>query len=182
MSKTTQIVRIAFYSALALIMHYLESLIPPIFAFAPNVKLGLANLVTLVVLFTDGIKSGYAVTLIRCVLASLFAGNVTSLIYSLPSAIIAFSIQVLLVYFFLGKIGIYTVSVCGAVAFNATQSIIACFITQTNLSILITYYLPAGFIAGLFVGICARLILKAIPDKFYIKNNQKDKNLKGENI
>lgn len=167
-TTTLKLTRIALYSAIALVMHFIESLIPPLFVFAPNVKLGLANFVTLVVLFTDGALSGYAVIVIRCVLATLFAGNFTSLIYSLPSAILSYTVQVVLVKFLFGKIGLVTISVCGAVTFNTVQSLIAGLITQTNLTILIIYYLPAGFIAGVFVGVVAYFTLKSLPEKHFL--------------
>jgi heptaprenyl diphosphate synthase len=119
-------------------------------------------------LFTDGILGGYIVLLVRFLLAAVF-GSINSILYSLPSGLISYTIQVVLVKLLMTKLSVVSISVIGGVLHNLMQTLIATLITGVNLYSLVIYTLPAGFIAGLFVGIVAYLILKRLPDKFYGK-------------
>lgn len=72
--------------SLAFIFSYVEAIIPiPIPV--PGVKLGLANLVAIVGLYTVGIGGTVAVSLIRIVLVGFTFGNASSMIYSLAGEI-----------------------------------------------------------------------------------------------
>lgn len=67
--------RIARFAALAAAIHVLEAGIPsPV----PGVKLGLANIVTLIVLFRHGWRPAVAVTLLRVALSSIVLGTLFS--------------------------------------------------------------------------------------------------------
>ena len=68
--------------ALAFVLSFVETLIP-ISLGVPGVKLGLANLVTVVGLYTVGIGGTVAVSMIRIVLVAFTFGNVFSMMYSL---------------------------------------------------------------------------------------------------
>lgn len=166
-SKT--IARLSLFTAVALIMTLVENALPPLFWFAPGAKLGLANLLSLITLFTDGVVGGYVVLIIRILLSSLFGGNFTALVYALPAGLISFSVQVVLVKFCLKQVGVVTISVIGGVVHNVVQTVIASLITGVNLYSLTIYSLPAGFIAGLFVGVVAFFTLKRLPNKFFSK-------------
>jgi heptaprenyl diphosphate synthase len=64
--------RIALLAAYAIGLHSFESLLPsPV----PWLKLGLANIITLVTLLLYGMRTAIAVTLIRVILVSLFTGT-----------------------------------------------------------------------------------------------------------
>ena len=65
--------------ALAFIFSYIESLFP-IYLGAPGVKLGLANLVSVVGLYTIGLAGTAAVSLSRIILAGLTFGNGLSIV------------------------------------------------------------------------------------------------------
>ncbi len=165
--SSKKLARVSLFTALALIMSLVESALPPLFWFAPGAKLGLANLLSLITLFTDGILEGYTVLVIRVILTAVFGGNIFSLVYALPAGIISYTVQVLLVKLLLKKIGVISISVVGGVIHNVVQTVIASLITGVNLYSLIIYSLPAGFVAGLFVGTVAYFTLKHLPDKFY---------------
>lgn len=167
MNLTRRLVRISLYTALALVMGLVESLLPPLTWFAPGTKLGFANLVILIEMFTDGIKSGYATLSVKCVLLALIVGNPFSIAYSLPSSLISFTIQALVAKYLLGKVGIISVSVIGAIAYNLCQLLIASVISGVDLGITVVYYIPASVIAGVFTGAVAYFTLKLLPEKFY---------------
>ena len=74
--------------ALALILSYVESLIPlPIGI--PGIKIGLANIVTIVVLCKLGLADAVLVSALRIFLSSLLFGNFTIMIYSLAGAAVS---------------------------------------------------------------------------------------------
>ena len=67
--------------AVALILSYIESLIPPFFAL-PGIKIGLPNLVIIFILYRLGAKYAFAVSLLRVVISSLLFGSILTAIYS----------------------------------------------------------------------------------------------------
>lgn len=148
------------FIALALILSYLENLVPVTFV-VPGIKLGLANLVTIITLIKLGFKPALIVSTGRIILSGILFGNVTIIIYSLAGAFL--SIVCMLI---VSKIKLFTVtgiSVCGAIAHNVGQIIVAAFIME-NAKIL--YYLlvlvATGTIAGFLIGIIAGNIIKNI--------------------
>lgn len=81
--------------SLAFIFSYIEAVIPiPIPV--PGVKLGLANLVSIVGLYTVGIKGTIAVSLVRIVLVGFTFGNLSSMIYSLAGGTVSLIFMILL--------------------------------------------------------------------------------------
>ncbi len=145
-------------SALALVLGYLEHLVPlPIGIY--GIKLGLANLAVIVPLYLLGAPSAIIINVVRIVLSSLLFGNTVSLAYSLAGA--ALSLSVMLMLKAIDKFSIVGVSICGGVAHNIGQMIVAVILVD-NLKI--AFYLPvliiSGAITGALIGICALPIIK----------------------
>mgnify|MGYP001229412677 CR=1 FL=1 len=175
-----RLTRISVFTAVALVMHYLEGLLPPLLAFAPGSKIGLSNIITLSAIIFLGYFDAFAVLIVRCVLASVF-GNVFGLIYSLGGGICAFAVMSLLYRFACPKISVIGISVLGAVAHNITQTFIAAAIVQQiNLIIILPLMLIASVIAGVFVGIVVYFLVKYLPLNLFIDNN--NTNLSKEQI
>ena len=148
------------FTALALILAYLESLVPLSFA-VPGIKLGLANLVTIVVLNKLGLKPAIIVSGGRIILAGILFGNITIIIYSFAGAFLS-----ILSMWLVGHFKIFTVtgvSICGAVFHNLGQMVVAAIVME-NINIL--YYMLvlgiSGSIAGAFIGVLAGIIIKNI--------------------
>lgn len=146
--------------ALALILSYLESLVP-INVAIPGIKLGLANLVTIVALRRLGIKAAIIVSVGRILLSAILFGNMMVLLYSFAGATLS-----LLVMLVVQKVRFFTVtgvSICGALAHNFGQLVVAALVME-NANIM--YYLPvlvvAGAVAGTAIGILAGVVLKNI--------------------
>ena len=93
MYREKKAITVALYgllTALAMVLSFVETLIPipiPI----PGVKLGLANLVTVVGLYLIGIPGTIAVTLVRIVLVGFSFGNPYSMIYGLSGSFLSSS-------------------------------------------------------------------------------------------
>ena len=118
MNREKKAITVALYgllTALAMVLSFVETLIPiPIPV--PGVKLGLANLVTVVGLYLIGIPGTIAVTLIRIVLVGLSFGNPYSMIYGLSGSFL--SLFVMAVLKKSGKLSQISISVLGGVAHN----------------------------------------------------------------
>lgn len=150
---------LSLFCALAMIMSYLESLIPLPLPF--GIKVGLPNIIIIFILYRIGVKEAVAVSLVRVLLVSLLFGNALSLAYSIAGAILSLTLMIIL-----KKIGIFStigVSVVGGISHNAGQIIVACIVMET---IEISYYLPilaiSGLVAGVCVGIAGNLLINKI--------------------
>ena len=170
--STKRIARIAFFTAAALILNLIESLLPPLLPFAPGARMGLSNLVTLVAAILLGYADAYVILLVKCLLASLFGGNVTALTYSIPAGIISLTVQIFLYHFAVRFISVMGISFIGAVLHNAVQVVVASIMVQTNLTLMLPMMLAASIIAGLTVGIAAFFVIKYLPPKFYTTENK----------
>ncbi len=150
--KSKKVAFLGLLIALAMILSYIETLIPP-FVPVPGIKLGLPNIAIIIVLYKVGWKEAICVSLIRVLLVSFMFGSVMSLLYSLAGAILSFIVMLILMRInFFSKV---VVSVAGGVFHNIGQVIVACLVTST---VQIVYYLPVLLISGTISGVIIGLI------------------------
>ncbi len=151
------------FLALALICSYVESLIPISFGI-PGVKLGLTNIVVVLMLYCIGAKEALAVSVCRIVLAGFLFGNLFSILYSLAGSLLSFLIMWAVKR--TGKLGILPVSVCGGIFHNIGQLAVAALVVE-NYNVF--YYLPvlllAGAATGLAIGVVAQELVIRIGDR-----------------
>ena len=83
------------FTSLALILSYVETLIPISFGI-PGIKLGLANLVIVIVLYTYGGKEAFLLSATRILLSGFLFGNLSMILYSMAGGIFSLAIMVLL--------------------------------------------------------------------------------------
>ncbi len=146
--------------ALALIVSLVESYIPPIVPMLPYAKLGLTNVVLLACFLLVGVLEGYIVLVIKCVLSAVYAGNMSMLIWSLPSALVAYTVMVLL-----SKTKIFSItglSVSGGMLHNLTQIVVATIVVGKSVFFYLPYMLFAGGIAGLLTGIICHFAVAGV--------------------
>lgn len=168
-TKKTAASAVALYGiliALAMVFSFIESLFPAPAA-APGVKLGLANLVTVVGLYLIGIPGTVCVTLARVVLVGLSFGNPYSMVYGLSGSLL--SLMVMASARRLRLFSVLGVSVLGGIAHNIGQTAFAAVIVKTPE---LFYYLPAllmaGCIAGALIGILGGIITQRLVK--FVKN------------
>ena len=147
-------------TALALIFSYVEVLIP--FSFGiPGIKLGLANIVVLICIYTLGAKYGLLINLARIALVALLFGNAFSVVYAVSGGLI--SLAVMLIAKKAGVFSVIGVSMAGGVFHNLGQLLVAALVMQTGR---IMYYFPvlliSGMITGIVTGFIATLVLRAL--------------------
>ena len=134
------------FTALALIFSYVETLIPIQFGI-PGAKLGLANLVIVIVLYKTDWKEALLLSVVRIVLSGFIFGNLFSIIYSLAGGIMSLAVMAAI-----RKdkgFSVIGVSMAGGVCHNIGQLIVAMIVVQTYQ---VGYYLPVLLIAGLATG------------------------------
>ncbi len=145
---------LGMFLALALICSYIESLIPFHFG-VPGVKLGLTNIVVVLMLYCVGAKEAFLISVLRILLAGFMFGNPFSIIYSLSGGILSFLIMLLLKR--MEKLNIVSVSVAGGIFHNVGQLFIASVVVENyNLFYYMPVLLVSGFITGFLIGILAQ--------------------------
>ena len=167
--KDNRIRKTAFmglFLALAMICSYIETLIP--FSVGiPGIKLGLANIAVVLMLYSVGTKEALLVSLLRIVLVGILFGNAFSIIYSLAGCILSFIVMYLLKKS--DKFSSVSISLVGGVCHNIGQIIVAAIVLSTYS---VVYYIPvllvAGCITGLVIGIVASQVLLRISDSFHV--------------
>lgn len=138
----------AVLTALALALSYLENMLPTaLLVPLPGFKLGIANIVTVFALYYLGPADALAILFARCLLGSMFAGNVSALIFSLMGGMLAMLIMILLHR--LPGLSIYGVSIAGAAAHNTGQVLAAVIMLGSGAALA---YLPVLLIVSLFTG------------------------------
>lgn len=157
------------FLALALVAGYVEQLIP-VNPGIPGVKLGLANIVTMILLYVLGLRASVIVSALRILLSGFLFGNGFAIIYSAAGA--ALSILVMIILKKTGKFSCVGVSVAGGVFHNVGQILVAMVVLETKalyyyLPILILSGLAAGILVGILSGILIRRLSPVIRQYFY---------------
>lgn len=165
-----QLAAIGMLSALALVLSFLESLIP-FQPGLPGIKLGLANLVIVFALYRMNVHSALLINTVRILLAALLFSGLFGLLYSAAGAAASLTAMTLLLQINrkreqVGKsilFSIFGVSMTGGVFHTLGQLLVAIlFLSSLNL----IYYLPvmiiSGIVMGLINGMIARLLLQKL--------------------
>lgn len=159
--KTKRITVLALCTSVALILSYVEFLLPAIFVSVPGIKMGLPNIAILLVLYRIGEKEAAAVSFVRLVISTMLFGNFTSFIYSLAGATLSLALMILLKK--LDALSVVGVSVAGALMHNIGQVLVAMALMHTSE---IGYYMiilaVTGVISGIFVGLCGAFVFKKL--------------------
>lgn len=146
--------------ALAFLLSYVETLIP-ISLGVPGVKLGLANLVTIVGLYLVELPQLIFISLVRIVLTGFTFGNGFSMVYGLAGG--ALSLLVMLAVRRTGWFSQTGVSIAGGVGHNVGQLIVAALVVENTA---VFYYLPAllaaGSAAGAVIGLLGGIVTERV--------------------
>ena len=147
MKATKTLAQSAVLVALALALSYTERFIPlQLVIPLPGVKLGLANIATLVALYALGWQKTIPIVVVRCFLGALF-GGLTGILFSLTGGLI--SLGVMAACKKTPIFSIYGVSILGAAAHNIGQILAAMALMG---SIYVWAYLPYLLLIAIFTG------------------------------
>ena len=162
---TKKIAVLGLCTAVALILAYVESLLPPLFHAVPGIKIGLPNIIIVFVLYRFGLKEAAVVSLIRMLAVSFMFGNMMALVYSLAGAVLSMLAMVVLKR--LNILSVVGVSVAGGVFHNVGQILAAMILLGTaELGYYLIVLAITGTVSGIFVGLCGGVIEKRIPKNF----------------
>ncbi len=161
--------------SVALVLSFLERFIPlSLLVPLPGIKLGFANIVTMFALFYLGVPSAITITVLRCVMASLLFGGMSSLLYSLSGAFLALVVMIILKLGYGRFFSLIGISMGGAAAHNTGQIIMAGIMLKNTA---VFAYLPVLLFAGLVTGLITAIISVNLFDIFEKTNCVKVFNL-----
>ena len=160
-NKTKKLTVLGICTAAAMILSYIEFLLPPLYSAVPGIKIGLANIIIVFLLYKLGAWEAYLVSFVRICLCALLFGSALTLAYSVAGAFFSITAMVCLKKSCLfSTVGI---SIAGGVFHNLGQIVMASIILGTKE---IAYYMivlaVTGIIAGIFVGIVGALMLRYV--------------------
>ena len=163
MQKAKQISLCSVLIALALALSYTERFIPlQMIIPLPGIKLGLANIVTLIALYLFKTKYAFMILIPRCIFGAVFGGGITGLMFSLCGGILALLTMALIRN--IPLFSIYGVSIFGAAAHNIGQILVSMLLMH---SVYIGAYLPylliTAVFTGLFTGGACAGVLRVLP-------------------
>lgn len=156
--RIKRITLLALCTSLALLLSYVEMLVPPILTGIPGIKMGLPNIAIMFLLYRVGAKEAIGVSFVKIAVTSMLFG-VSMFWYSLAGAALSLLVMILLKKSnLLSTVG---VSVAGALMHNLGQILVAMLLMQTSA---IGYYFIVlcitGTISGIFIGLCGALVIK----------------------
>ena len=157
---TNRIAVCGMMTSLAIVLGYIEHLIPFSIGIY-GIKLGLANLAALIMLYLVDTKTAFAVHITRIILCGILFGNVFSLIYSASGGLFSFFIMALLKK--TQKLSPTGISIVGGICHNIAQLTAAIFMVD---ELKIAFYLPvlliSGALAGTLVGVCSNTVIRKL--------------------
>ena len=163
--KSKKIAFLGLCAGVALVLAYVEALLPPLYAAVPGIKLGLPNIAIIFILYRFGLREASAVSFIRIVAVSLLFGNLMTFAYSVAGAFLSLLVMTLLRK--LDFLSIVGVSVAGAVFHNVGQILMAMLLLGTaELGYYLIVLTVTGTISGILVGLCGSMAAKRV----FIKN------------
>ena len=161
MKGTKRLAVLAMFTAIALTIFVAEAQIPPVVPI-PGVKLGLANIVTLIAMVMLGRREAGLILLVRIAMGSVFTGGVSAFIFSIAGGALAYAVMCMTLRPFSGKL-LWVVSVFGAVAHNLGQLCAAVLITKTaSLFLYAPVLLASAIVTGVFTGFAAMYLIRRL--------------------
>ena len=158
--KLKNVIITGLLAAFALVFNIFEGNLPmPL----PGIKLGAANVFSLVALVLLGVKEAFAVTLIRVFLAWVMTGNWFAFLCSLAGGLMSASVMSFIYIKYRDDFSIPWISVAGAWAFNAAQvSVAALIVNDVRVLFYMLPLLAAGTAAGWSVGWLALVLCRRV--------------------
>ncbi len=154
------VARYALLVALAMVLSWLESMIP-LPGMMPGMKVGLANLVVVFALYRMSLRDAAGVSLVRVALVSMTFGNAYSFAYSLAGAVLSLAVMAGLKK--LGRFSVMGVSIAVGVCHNIGQLLVAVAVLGTAR---LGWYLPgllvSGVLAGTAIGAAGGLVVERV--------------------
>lgn len=157
--KTKRLTIDALTLAIALILSYIEILVP--INIGIPIKVGLANIAIMFSLYKLGIKETIIISILRVIIISILFSNIITFYYSIGGAVL--SLLMMIISKSLDLFNEYVTCVVGSLAHNIGQIIVAFILLDNSL---VFFYLPYlllfGLISGLIIGVISAILIKRV--------------------
>lgn len=157
-NNTRETVTLGLLIAIALVLSYFERFIPMNIG-VPGVKLGLANVVTLLCIGLYRTNRIYLLIVVRVMLASVIIGSIMSFWYSLTGGLLSGTAMLVTAWALKDKVSLIGISVIGALFHNLGQLMIVSVVTG-SFYVALTYLpmlMVSGVVTGLFIGLVGQV-------------------------
>lgn len=157
---TKKFTRLSLLLGLSIVLNIIESFIPIFNGYIPGIKIGLANIVTLFVLYKYSLKDALYISILRVILVGITRTGLFSTIFmfSLSGAILSTLFMYLSKRYL--KLSVIGTSIVGSLFHSIGQIIMAMLIMNTTNMI---YYFPWILLfalpSGLFIGIISKKLI-----------------------
>jgi len=161
-SNTKTMVFIAVLVSQAMVLSYFERFIPlNLLVSIPGVKLGLANIVTLVSLYILSFKQSTFIVITRTTLTAFLFGSMSGFLYSLSGGILSLLAMGVVKKVAKDKVSIIGISILGAAFHNIGQISVAILVVQnTNLIYYLPFLMISSVITGILVGVTSGYLIQ----------------------
>ena len=157
--KPKKLTAMALLAAVALIIFIVEAQIPAIVPIS-GIKLGLSNIITIYAVWALGAKEAAAILLVRIFFGAVFAGNFSTIFYSLGGGALAIVTTIGLRYV-LREEQLWVAGCLGAIAHSVGQMAVAVWVSQTpSLLIYLPVMIVCSILTGLFTGLLSQIMVK----------------------
>lgn len=157
--QTKKLTFLAVFTTLALGLYAVESMLPSLIPIA-GIKLGLANIITLIILKNFSVREAFPVLMMRILIASFLFGQFISLLYSLTGGIFCLFIMTFISRLLQGRF-LFLTGIFGALFHNIGQLLVALILTRSPAVLTyLPFFILSSVITGLFTGLCAHFAQK----------------------
>lgn len=147
-SSTQKLVILSLFLAIAIILNIVENITVNII-FIPGIKLGLANISVVFILYFYGYKEMFILNVLRVIVASLITGTLLGMPFIISISASIFSMLIIYPLYKSKIFSIYGISMIQAIAFNVMQIIVVSLLYSSTV---FYYYLPYLLLSGVITG------------------------------
>ncbi len=161
--ETKKFTRLSLLLALSVVLNLIESVIPIFNGVIPGLKLGLANIIILFVLYNYSLKDALYLSILRVFLVGILRTGLfsVSFFFSLGGAFLSIIMMYIAKKF--TKLSIIGISIIGSFFHSLGQIIVACFMVEMTSML---YYLPLLLLFSIPTGIITGIITKELIGNF----------------
>jgi len=146
--NTYKIVILGLFLSIAIILNIVENITVAI-SFIPGVKLGLANISIVFLLYFYGFKEMFVTNVMRVIIASLITGTLFGMPFMISMTASIFCMLMIYPLYKTKRLSIYGLSMVQAVAFNFAQICVVSFLYNSTIFF---FYLPYLILSGIITG------------------------------
>lgn len=160
-----RITYIAIFIAMATVLNIIERAIV-IPGASPGIKLGLANIMTLLSIMMLGSKDAIIIVAVRCFLGALVGGNPVSFLFSITGGMLSILVMVIMWKYLNKYVSIVSISMVGAVFHNIGQLFVASVVVHNfSVYIILPILMISAIITGYVIGIVTKQLYKSLGNR-----------------